>query len=188
MTRELHGIDPAWLAVGAFLALFVIGTLDDTALQSGGGIGLLVYSGVILSLGAVFSTLHIDTWLTSVVQAGLPAIVRNPYGFVLVIAAIAFVLHFFVPWMTASTVLALVAMPVAQGLGFHPFIPVLVALCAGDHTFVPYVNSGYPMTYFASEGELFSHAQARWPLMLESLYRIVGLLASVPVWRLMGMM
>ena len=44
------------------------------------------------------------------------------------------------------------------------------------------------MTYFASEGELFSHAQARWPLMLESLYRIVGLLASVPVWRLMGMM
>ena len=65
---------------------------------------------------------------------------------------------------------------------------VLVALCAGDHTFVGYVNSGYPMTYFASEGELFSHAQARWPLMLESLYRIVGLLASVPVWRLMGMM
>ncbi|PYM59581.1 MAG: hypothetical protein DMD79_17395 [Candidatus Rokuibacteriota bacterium] len=188
MTRELRGIAPAWLAVGAFLALFVVGTLDDTALQSGGGLGLLVYSGVILSLGAVFSTLHIDTWLTSVVQAELPAIVRNPYGFVLVIAAIAFVLHFFVPWMTASTVLALVAMPVAQGLGFHPFIPVLVALCAGDHTFVGYVNSGYPMTYFASEGELFSHAQARWPLMLESLYRIVGLLASVPVWRLMGMM
>jgi CRP-like cAMP-binding protein/di/tricarboxylate transporter len=188
MTRDLHGIAAAWLAVGAFLALFVIGALDDSALQSGGGLGLLVYSGVTLSLGAVFSTLHIDTWLTAVVQAQLPAMVRNPYGFVLVIAVLAFVLHFFVPYMTASTVLALVAMPVAQGLGFHPFIPVLVALIAGDHTFVGYVNSGYPMTYFASEGELFSHAQARWPLILESLYRIVGPLASVPVWQLMGMM
>jgi divalent anion:Na+ symporter, DASS family len=188
MTRDLHGVAPAWLAVGAFLALFVVGTLDDSALQSGGGLGLLVYSGVILSLGAVFSTLQIDTWLTSVVQAQLPAMVRNPYGFVLVIAAIAFVLHFFVPYMTASTVLALVAMPVAQGLGFHPFIPVLVALIAGDHTFVGYANSGYPMTYFASEGELFSHAQARWPLILESGYRIVGLLLSVPAWQLMGMM
>ena len=79
-------------------------------------------------------------------------------GFVFVVAAIAFVLHFFVPWMTASTILALVAMPIAAGIGIHPFIPVLVVLCAGDHAIVPYVNSGYAMTYFASAGTLFSHA------------------------------
>ena len=79
----------------------------------------------------MFTTLHIDTWLTSLVQSGMPAMVRNPYGFVLTISIIAFVLHFFVPWMTASTIIALVAMPIAEGLGFHPFIPVLVALIAG---------------------------------------------------------
>ena len=67
--------------------------------------------------------------------------VRNPYGFVLTVSIIAFVLHFFVPWMTASTIIALVTMPIAEGLGFHPFIPVLVALIAGDHTIVPYVVS-----------------------------------------------
>jgi DASS family divalent anion:Na+ symporter len=188
MTRDLHGVAPAWLAVGALLWLFVVGSLDQSALQSGGALGLLVYCGVILSFGVVFSNLHIDTWLIETVQAGMPAIVRNRYGFVLVVAAIAFVLHFFVPWMTASTILALVAMPIAAGIGVHPFIPVLVALCAGDHTIVPYVNSGYAMTYFASEGELFSHAQARLPLVLEAAYRIVGLLLSVPIWQLMGLM
>jgi hypothetical protein len=52
----------------------------------------------------------------------------------------------------------------------------------------PYVNSGYAIIYFASEGELFSHAQARRPLLLEAGYRIVGLLASVPVWQLVGLM
>jgi hypothetical protein len=118
----------------------------------------------------------------------MPAFVVNPYGFVLVVALIAFVLHFFVPWMTASTLLALVTMPIAKGLGFHPFIPVLVALIAGDHTLVPYVNSGYPIMYFASEGELFSHAQARRPLVLESGFRVVALLVSVPVWQLAGLM
>ena len=102
--------------------------------------------------------------------------VKNPYGFVLTIAIIAFVLHFFVPWMTASTIIALVAMPIAEALGFHPFIPVLVALIAGDHTIVPYVNSGYAIVYFASEGELFTHEQARWPLVIESLLRPVALL------------
>jgi hypothetical protein len=114
--------------------------------------------------------------------------VRNPYGFVLTISIIAFVLHFFVPWMTASTIIALVAMPIAEGLGFHPFIPVLVALIAGDHTIVPYVNSGYAIVYFASEGELFTHAQARGPLVLEALLRPVALLLSVPVWQFMGLM
>ena len=105
---------------------------------------------MILSLGNVFTTLHIDRWLTSLVESGMPAMVTNPYGFVLTISILAFVLHFFVPWMTASTIIALVAMPIAEGLGFHPFIPVLVALIAGDHTILPYVNSGYAIVYFAS--------------------------------------
>jgi hypothetical protein len=187
-SRPYHGIAPAWLALAAFLFLFMLGALDESAFQGGGTLGLLVYSGVILSLGNVFTTLHIDAWLTSLVQSGMPAMVKNPYGFVLTISIIAFVLHFFVPWMTASTIIALVAMPIAEGLGFHPFIPVLVALIAGDHTILPYVNSGYAIVYFASEGELLTHAQARWPLVLESLLRPIALLLSVPVWQLMGLM
>lgn len=187
-TRPYHGIAPAWLALAAFLLLFVLGALDQSALQGGGTLGLLVYSGVILSLGSVFAELRIDAWLTSLVRGGMPGIVGNPYGFVLTIAVIAFFLHFFVPWMTASTILALVAMPVAEGLGFHPFIPVLVALIAGDHTLVPYVNSGFAIMYFASEGELFTRAQARWPLLVEGLVRVVAVLLSVPAWQLMGLM
>jgi CRP-like cAMP-binding protein/di/tricarboxylate transporter len=187
-TRPYHGIAPAWLAVAGFLFLFVLGTLDQTALGGGGTLGLLVYAGVILSLGNVFATLHIDAWLTALVQGGMPPIVKNPYGFVLVVAAIAFVLHFFVPWMTASTILALVTMPIAEGLGFHPFVPVLVALVAGDHTLLPYVNSGYAILYFASEGALFTHRQARAPLVLEAVFRVAGLLLSVPVWQLMGLL
>src|SRR5262249_16839673 len=153
-----------------------------------GALSLLVYSGMILSLGNVFATLHIDSWLADVVQREMPTIIRNPYGFVMVVAAIAFVLHFFVPWMTACTILALVTMPLASGLGFRPFIPVFVAMVAGDHTIVPYVNSGYPIIYFASEGELFSHAQARVPLILETVFRMVALLLSVPVWHFVGLM
>ena len=187
-SRPYHGIAPAWLALAAFLLLFALGTLDQSALQSGGTLGLLVYAGVILSLGQVFTTLRIDAWLTSLVESGMPAMVRNPYGFVLTVSLIAFVLHFFVPWMTASTIIALVAMPIAEGLGFHPFIPVLVALIAGDHTILPYVNSGYAIVYFAGEGELFTHVQARWPLVIEGLLRPTALLLSVPVWQLMGLM
>ena len=187
-TRHYHGIAPAWLAVGVFLMLFMLGVLDQNAIQSGGGLGLLVYFGLLLSLGNIFTALGIDEWLAGMVRGGMPGLVANPYGFVLVVAAIAFGLHFFVPWMTASILLALVTMPIAEGLGFHPFIAVLVVMIAGNHTVVPYVNPGYLMLYFASEGELFTHAQARLPLVLESLYRGLALLVSVPVWRLAGLL
>ncbi|MGH7265748.1 MAG: SLC13 family permease, partial [Candidatus Rokuibacteriota bacterium] len=187
-TREVHGLAPAWLAMAAFLFLFSLGALDQASLQGGGTIGLLVYSGVILSLGTVFGILQIDAWLGSLVQSGMPPVIANPYGFVLVVGLVAFALHFFVPWMTASTLLALVTMPLAEGLGFHPFIAVIVTLIGGDHTILPYVNPGYPIVYFASEGELFSHAQARRPLILEAVYRMAALLAAVPVWQLTGLM
>jgi di/tricarboxylate transporter len=187
-TRPLHGVAPAWLAILAFLLLSLVGVLGPASLQSGGILGLLVYAGVILSLGGVFTMLGIDTWLADLVRSGMPAWVANPYGFVLVVALVAFVLHFFVPWMTASTLLALVTMPIAEALGFHPFIAVLVALIGGDHTVVPYLNSSYAITYFASEGELFTHAQARPMLWLEALFRLLALLLSVPVWQLMGLL
>jgi hypothetical protein len=102
------------------------------------------------------------------------------------VALVAFVLRFLVPWMTLATVLVLVTIPLAGGLGVHPFVPLLVSLIASDHTFLPYVNVGDSMLYFASDGELFSHAQARRPLMVEALIRLLALVASVPVWRLMG--
>jgi hypothetical protein len=187
-TRAYHGVAPAWLAVGLFVLLFVVGALDGSSVQGGGALGLLVYSGVILSLGDVFATMRIDAWLSGVVKSGMPPVVANPYGFVFVVGLTAFVLHFFVPWMTASTILALVTMPLAEGLGFHPFVPVIVTLVAGDHVMVPYVNTSYAMFYFASEGELFSHAQARRVLVVEAVLRFLACLASVPVWQLMGLM
>ena len=44
------------------------------------------------------------------------------------------------------------------------------------------------IVYFASEGDLFTHVQARWPLVIEGLLRPTALLLSVPVWQLMGLM
>jgi CRP-like cAMP-binding protein/di/tricarboxylate transporter len=187
-TRAYHGVAPAWLAVALFLVLFVVGAIDGSSIQGGGALGLLIYSGVVLSFSDVFAAQGIDAWLSGVVRSGMPGFVTNPYGFIVVVAGISFVLHFFVPWMTASTILALVTMPLAEGLGFHPFIPVIVILFAGDHTIVPYVNTSYAMFYFATEGELFSHAQARMFLVVEAILRFLVCLACVPIWQLVGMM
>jgi CRP-like cAMP-binding protein len=187
-TRPYHGVAPAWMAVGVLVLLFVVGVLDQSALQSGANVSLLVYSGVILSLGGVFAALGIDRWLASLVREGMPAMAANPYGFVAALALVAFALRFLVPWMTLVTLLALVTMPLAEGAGIHPFLPVLVTLVASDHTFLPYININYSVLYFASDGELFSHAQTRGPLMVEALIRLGALVASVPAWRLAGLL
>ncbi|KAF0243075.1 MAG: di-/tricarboxylate, partial [Planctomycetota bacterium] len=187
-TRSLHGVEPAWIAVGVFLALFFARILDRTALQNSAILGVLVYLGVIMGLGGIFASLGIDSWLASAIGRSLPSAVRNPFVFVGAVASAAFLLRFFVPWSTATSLLALAAIPVAQSLGIHPFVPVITALVAGDHTFLPYVNQAYAIVYFAADGELFSHEQARPMLFLEAGLRFAALLASVPVWKAMKLL
>jgi CRP-like cAMP-binding protein/di/tricarboxylate transporter len=187
-TRAYHGVPAAWIAITLFVALFFVGSLDRNALPGGNTLSMLIYGGVILGLGGVFTHLRIDAWLSGLVRSVIPASAANPYVFVAVLALTAFALRFAVPWTTASTLLALVAVPIAQGLGFHPFVAVFVPLVAGDHTFFPFINQAYAMLYFAAEGELFSHDQARAFLWLEALFRLLALVATVPYWQLLGLL
>jgi hypothetical protein len=143
---------------------------------------VLVYLGIILSLGQLLSALKVDSWLTVMVHSLMP------YAFVLVVALLAFCLRFFVPWTTASTILALVTMPIAGSLGFSPFIPAFVVLVAGNHTLLPHLNPAYQIMYAASEGALYTHEQARRVLALEALFRLAALLVSVPYWQALGLM
>ncbi len=64
----------------------------------------------------------------------------------------------------------------------------MVALIAGNHTIVPYVNINYGTLYAVTGGDLFTHRQARPILWLEGGFRLVAVLLAIPYWRLVGLM
>jgi DASS family divalent anion:Na+ symporter len=180
-------VETVWVATLVFIAAFATGVLDTGRFQRGVNWGLMLYFGVLLGLEGIFKVLHIDAWLTTLMSSALTDHVHGPYLFVLILGVTAFLIHFIVPWSTASPILALISIPLAATLGISPFVPIMVIMLAGDHNFLPYVNVAYLTMYYATEGELFTHEQARPFLWLESLYRIIALMASVPYWKALGL-
>jgi len=188
-TRSYHGLADVWIALAVCLMLFTSGFLTDRSFQSGVNWGMVLLTGVTMSLSKVMASLGLDHWLTGAASELLINFINSPFAFVASIAVLAFGLGFVLPVLTVSSMLALMTMPLAISAGYSPLIPVLVLLIASGHTFLPFVNPTvyYAMTH-ACENYLFSHAQARYPLMIEAVIRIVAVTASVPLWIAMGLM
>lgn len=187
VTQPYHGVAIVWVAICVFVGLVASGVLDEASFHRGADLGLLTYFGVLLSLGGLFTSLGLDRWLTDTLTAPLGGMAGNPYLFMLIVSAAAAVLHFVVPYNTASPVLALVSIPVAIANSYSPFLPVIAVLMAGDHSFAPYTSLPYLALYSGSDGELFTHRQASPLLKLNAGFRIIALTVSVPVWQLMGL-
>jgi CRP-like cAMP-binding protein/di/tricarboxylate transporter len=187
-TQPYHRLDPAVIALVAFLLLVPLGGLNADLFRAGVNWGLVVYLGLFLGLGSAFARLGIDRWFAEASSGALAGAVANPYLFVLAIGIAAAALHFVVPWGTASPLLALATIPLAQAAGYHPFVPVIAVLLAGDHTVLPYMNSAYLTMYFATDGELFDHKQVQVIRWLGLLFRLAALLLSVPYWRTLGLL
>jgi DASS family divalent anion:Na+ symporter len=187
VTQGYHGLHPAWIAAAIFVGLFVTGALTQATFQSGINWGIVLYAGILLGIGTVFDSLKIGVWLGSELQQVLHGTTASPYTFVLATGVAAFALRFVMPIPTLMPIMALVTMPLAISVGYSPFVPVITMLMVGEHTFVPYINQTYLAMYHLSNGDLFSHEQARRAHTIEAAFRLLAVLASVPYWQALGL-
>jgi anion transporter len=186
LTEPLHGVNAAWLAVGALIALAAAGALDTTMMRSGVNWPFLVFFGAITSVASVFETLGIDRWLSATLAASVRALAESPLAYCLALAATGFALSFVVRWQAAAPLLTLMALPSADAAQIHPFVIGLIALVATNVWFLPYQSTVYLALYHGS-GELFSHRDARRVGWLWGIVVLISIAAAVPVWRAMGL-
>jgi hypothetical protein len=78
--------------------------------------------------------------------------------------------------------------PLAPSLGLHPWVIAFVVLSAANLWSVPYQFASYLTFCSASDGYLFAHEQVRPFSVLCVLLSLCGLLVSIPVWRLLGLL
>jgi Sodium:sulfate symporter transmembrane region len=69
-----------------------------------------------------------------------------------------------------------------------PWVVAIVTLTASNTFFLPYQSTIYLALVNGTGSRLFSHAQARPVAIAFAALTLVGLLASVPIWRAMGLM
>jgi CRP-like cAMP-binding protein/di/tricarboxylate transporter len=186
--RPLHGIPDVWVAVGVCFVLYAARVMEDGAFRTDVDWGLMLFYGVVMGVGPVFSAHGLDAWLVEETAPLMRALLASPGVFAVGLAALCAALRFVTPWTTLCVTMALATIPVAVSAGIHPLVPVLTILISADHAALPFVNETYYTMRHASGGRLYDAAQARLPLLLDPALRVLAVAAAVPVWDALGLL
>ena len=110
-------------------------------------------------------------------------------GIVLIaIAAATILLRFVLPSRPTMLLLALAVVPAAPHLGISPWLAGLVVLLAANIWVLPYQGLEYLVAREATAGEAFDDRQGTRMGLALTAVRFLAIAASVPAWKLMGLL
>jgi anion transporter len=187
MTEPLHGIHGAWLALATFCILVGRGVLDRSALRNGVDWSFLLFMGMIFSLSDLTVRVGAGAWFSHLLRGAIGPAAGNSVLMLAAAIALTMAVRFVMPWQTAVSLLTVTLTPLAQEAGFSPWIFALVTLKAGNIFFLPYQSPYYLTLYYGTEGRCFSHEQTRPFAWAYAGIVVLGFLASIPYWRLLGL-
>jgi anion transporter len=187
LSSSAHGVDEAWIALGALLFSLLTGLLDRTSFRNSIDWGFLLFLGVTYSLGDIFMRLKIDNWLLEILNPVLDSFSFNPTAFLMLVVLLVYVLRIFLRKSSTVLLLMLTLLPWARELAIHPGVLLITILLAGEAWFLPHQDNSYQLVYSSVDGKAFSHAQARKLMFAKFLSCFAAIAASVPYWQLLGL-
>jgi len=186
IAQPVLNVEPAWLAL---LALVVVtaGALDRERFRAGIDWGFLMLFGALLGSGNVMQATHVDRWIAAglverTAGAGDPGVV------LIAIAAATILLRFVLPSRPTMLLLALAVVPAAPQLGISPWLAGLVVLLAANIWILPYQGLEYLVAREATGGDAFDDRQGTRIGAALTVVRFLAIAASVPAWKLMGLL
>jgi len=185
-TQPLHHLDPAWVGVVA------LAVLAGTGVFTASGLGAVnwsfaLLSGVLTSMSDVFSDTQLDKWLAGVATQMVGGLASTPVLFVAALTLLCFALSLVMRWQAAAPLLTISLAPVGVAAGIDPWVIGMIALMACNGFFLPYQSTTYLALYHGTNGRLFTHGQARPMAFAYGGVTLLALCASVPLWRVMGL-
>src|SRR5919197_163636 len=187
-TQPIHGIEAAWLGLFGIAALIARGLVNADILRREVNWPLLLYIGVILSVGEVFRAVGLDTWLSSVLVPLLGMAGAQSGLLILGITLLAVVTSLLLGMVPSILLLVLALLPISAQVGISPWIVGLTVIVAANQWLYPQQNIIYIGLYEASEERAFSHAQARPAAIAFALLTLAGLALSIPYWQALGLL
>jgi CRP-like cAMP-binding protein/di/tricarboxylate transporter len=182
----LH-LDLATVALLGLLAAAAVGTFDGPALQSLDW-GMLLFFGVVLSLGRLATSLGVDAAAGALIGNALGPTRPGPLAMVLAAAVASLILRLVLEQDLTVLLASLTLIPVAAAAGVEPWAVTIALLATSVAWLFPFQTSSYMVARAASEDRLFSHEQARRFAVAYAALTLLGLALAVPYWRLLGVL
>jgi divalent anion:Na+ symporter, DASS family len=181
------GLELSTIALLGLLATVALGIFDRPALQSLDW-SFLVFFGVVLTVGRLSVTVGLDRAAAGTIDRLLGSAQPGPLLFVLVVAGLCLLIRLALDQDLTVVLVGVTLVPVAPRIGVDPWVVVITVLATSVAWFLPSQTISYLVAQSASEGRLFSHAQAQRFALAYTTLVLIGLALSVPYWRLLGLL
>lgn len=188
-TTSLHRIAPPWLGLAVLYGLLVMGFLRKSEFREHIDWPFLVYLAGSAGIIATFNFLGLDRWVTG--QIGwVGTYMREDFAlFLAVLAVLTFVVRLMVPISATIVLFAAVLMPVAEANGVNPWIVGFAVLTLGEMWFLPYQCSYYgQLRAGTAKANLYDERQFLVINLAMNALRLAGLYASLPFWKMLGLL
>ncbi len=179
-------VPPGLVALGGFLAVAIatrLGPGDLARLDW----SYLIFFGVVLSMQDLAEGLRLDRIVGETVGARLLDVGIGGPLFVILVGMATVLVRSFLPADQAILLLSLAFIPVADSLGVNPWLAVIAILALGLSWHVPAQTPEFLVAHAASEGRLYSQAQARRAAYAYIVVGLVSLGLCLPYWHLVGL-
>jgi divalent anion:Na+ symporter, DASS family len=188
MTESLHGINSGVVAVCAICALLGIGTMTRNDFKNGIEWPAVMFVGSILNMATVISTLKVDKFLAATLKPVLASVLSQPALFVCCLAVGIYLIRFIITSMTSGAVIyCLILAPILPSFGIDPWIVIFISFVAAGLWLLPYTNTIYLCGVVGTKGEMTTHKDMVKLCLAYSVILIIGSLASLPYWHLIGL-
>lgn len=186
--EPLHGISTTIIGLASVAAMAACGVLDGKTFRTEVNWTSLIFIGTTMSLSAVFKQLGVEEWIMACAQPLFAAIATSPYMLVIGIGLLTLAIRFLIVSEIAYINIVMpFLVPLAMGLGINPWVTAIAAYALLNPWFVLYQSNMYIAIYYSVGGEMTTQSQAAKYCFIYTATCFIGLIASVPVWQMMGL-
>lgn len=186
ITAPLHGINETWIALGGLLLLVLVGALDTEHLRRKLDWGLVLFIGVLNSMGALAAYLNIDRWLIDLAKSSLAQFQTGPYLFLTALFVLISATRFLLRKTACATIFPVVLAPLSVSVGIHPGVMIVAAAMIAECFILNYQDGPFQIAQASDGAPPFTNAQARKILAAKYLATFLAIIVSVPYWQWIG--
>lgn len=187
ITKNLHGISEAAIAMVAYFFLTLMGTTKKQDFRGGVAWDMIIFIGGLMSMATLMTNLGIDAWLAEKLLPFIRPMLVNEYVFIISLAVLVAVSRYFiVSAVSAVSLFYIVFAGPAQSIGISPWVTAFVITTVGQLWSTEYNSTTYLTSVAVVGEETLNFKEAVKMSHAYVIISIIGFVLSIPLWKHLG--
>lgn len=186
ITESYHGIGTVLVAWAALIAMMVRGLFTSKDV-SGLPWQFFLFLAGLLGMADYMGKCGVSDWMSATFEPVVSKLIPNQFVFILVLIVVVWVVRLFIDALSAMAVIPTIFGPMAALYGVNPFLVVWITFTVGQIWILPH-NTPSMQTAVILMNEEVDHKDVRNLSFVYMVFALAGTLASIPLWKALGLM